>query len=249
MFNGFLLSVGLCNRRDKEYYLILKKLFGIVPNNIELYKLALVHRSASLLLEDGSLMNNERLEFLGDAIIESIVSDYLFIEFPEGSEGFLTRLRSRIVSRATLNSLAKEIGLDKHLISNGGGSSKHLHIYGDALEAIIGAMYLDKGYEFTNRYFINKILREKLNLDQLSHTENDYKSRVLEWSQKSRRNLKFITSCGDESGSNTGFVTSVLLEGEEIAKGEGRSKKEAEQSGALRAIESGKISDFTLDGC
>ena len=118
-----------------------------MPNNIELYKLALIHRSASLFLEDGTPINNERLEFLGDAVIEAIVSDYLFIEFPEHDEGFLTQLRSRIVSRSTLNALGIRLGLDKHIIVQGGGNFAQKHLYGDALEAMMGAIYLDKGYD------------------------------------------------------------------------------------------------------
>ena len=106
--------------RDKAYYRMLKTIFGLRPNNIELYKLALIHRSASLFLDDGAPINNERLEFLGDAVIESIVSDFLFIEFPEADEGFLSRLRSRIVRRSSLNRLAIEIGLDRHVIAQGG---------------------------------------------------------------------------------------------------------------------------------
>lgn len=248
MFTNFLLF-GRLSRSDREYYSVIRELFGVKPNNVELYKLAMVHRSASLLLDDGSAINNERLEFLGDAVIESIVSDYLFIEFPGAHEGFLTQMRSRIVNRATLNRVAKEIGIDRHLIANGGGSYKHQHIYGDALEAVIGAMYLDKGYDFTNRYFINEVLRKKLDLDLLSHTETDYKSRILEWSQKSKRDLKFDTRVDDASTANKPrFITSVVIDGEEIASGEGRSKKEAEQNGALRAIESGKITNFISDG-
>lgn len=248
MFTNFLLF-GRLSRGDREYYSVIRKLFGVKPNNIELYKLAMVHRSASLLLDDGSTMNNERLEFLGDSVIGSIVSDYLFIEFPEAHEGFLTQMRSRIVNRATLNALAKEIGIDKYLIANGGGSSKHQHIYGDALEAVIGAMYLDKGYDFTNRYFINEVLHKKLDLDRLSHTETDYKSRILEWSQKNKRDLRFDTHTDETSTSSMPrFHTSVMLDDEQIATGEGRSKKEAEQQGALKAIESEKITNYVPDG-
>ena len=146
--------------KDRAYYKILKTIFGIVPNNIELYKLALIHRSASLFLEDGTPINNERLEFLGDAVIETIVSDFLFIEYPEEKEGVLSQLRSRIVSRSSLNRLAIEIGLDRHIIAQGNIPVLQKHIYGDALEALFGAIYLDKGYNFANRLFINGLLRK-----------------------------------------------------------------------------------------
>ena len=143
--------------QDKEYYRIIDELFGFVPHNIELYKLALIHKSASLVLEDGRPINNERLEFLGDAVIEAVTSDYLFIEYPDRDEGFLTQLRSKIVSRQSLNELAVKIGLDRHVISNASTSITQKHIYGDAFEAMIGAVYLDQGYEFTNRLLINRI--------------------------------------------------------------------------------------------
>ena len=156
---------------DRHYYQILDEIFGIYPNNIELYKLALIHRSASLFLADGTPMNNERLEFLGDAVLEAIVSDYLFIEFPGKPEGFLTQMRSKIVSRSSLNDLCMRIGLADHIISQSGGSFIQKHIYGDALEAMIGAIYLDKGYDYVNRLIINDILAKYLNIDNVTETE------------------------------------------------------------------------------
>mgnify|MGYP002095746888 CR=1 FL=1 len=146
--------------RDKAYYRIIDDMFGFIPNNIELYKLALIHKSASLVLEDGRAINNERLEFLGDAVIEAVTSDYLFIEYPDRDEGFLTQLRSKIVSRQSLNVLAVNIGLDRHVISNGSTSVTQKHIYGDAFEAMIGAVYLDQGYEFVNQIVGGSIPKE-----------------------------------------------------------------------------------------
>ena len=151
--------------QDKEYYRIIDELFGFVPHNIELYKLALIHKSASLVLADGRQINNERLEFLGDAVIEAVTSDYLYIEFPDRQEGFLTQLRSKIVSRQSLNTIARTIGLDRYVIANPTGSTNQKHIYGDAFEAMIGAIYLDQGYEFANRLLINNIYYRYLNLD------------------------------------------------------------------------------------
>ena len=115
--------------QDKEYYRIIDELFGFVPHNIELYKLALIHKSASLVLADGRQINNERLEFLGDAVIEAVTSDYLYIEFPDRQEGFLTQLRSKIVSRQSLNTIARTIGLDRYVIANPTGSTNQKHIY------------------------------------------------------------------------------------------------------------------------
>ena len=136
---------------DKMFFRAVDDMFGFIAHNIELYKLALIHKSASVVLEDGQHINNERLEFLGDAVIESVTSDYLFIEFPDKSEGFLTQLRSKMVSRQSLNAVAKRIGLDEYVITNSSHTASQKHIYGDAFEAMIGAIYLDQGYDFVNR--------------------------------------------------------------------------------------------------
>ena len=224
--------------RDREYYQLLKEIFGIYPNNIELYKLALIHRSASLFLEDGTPINNERLEFLGDAVIESVVSDYLFIEYPEQNEGFLTQLRSKIVSRATLNDLAIRIGLDRHIIAQAGGTFTQKHLYGDALEAMMGAIYLDKGYDYANRLLINRIFRKNIDLAGMTEKETDFKSRLIEWGQKNRRQVLFDTEQGAHATPQSPhFLTRILIDGTEAGFGEGASKKEAEQRAARKAQE------------
>ena len=219
--------------KDRAYYKILKTIFGIVPNNIELYKLALIHRSASLFLEDGTPINNERLEFLGDAVIETIVSDFLFIEYPEEKEGVLSQLRSRIVSRSSLNRLAIEIGLDRHIIAQGNIPVLQKHIYGDALEALFGAIYLDKGYNFANRLFINGLLRKYVAWEDMAEQENDFKSRLIEWGQKSKRQVHFETKPGAAYTSNLPqFETTIYVDGQPAGRGEGGSKKESEQAAA-----------------
>ncbi len=215
---------------DRKYYQIVDTVFGIFPNNIELYKLALIHRSASLLTESGVPLNNERLEFLGDAILEAVVSDYLFIEFPGRDEGFLTQMRSKIVSRASLNQISINIGLSEYIIMQQGGVHVQKHLYGDALEAMIGAIYLDKGFDFVNRLLINHILRDNINLNAMTHTENDFKSRLIEWCQKNRRAIVFDTGHTAESTPQVpAFRARVLIDGVEMGYGNGASKKEAEQ--------------------
>ena len=227
----------LHHSRDKAYYKALDEIFGVCPNNIELYKLALIHRSASLFLDDGAPINNERLEFLGDAVIESIVSDFLFIEFPEADEGFLSRLRSRIVRRSSLNRLAIEIGLDRHVIAQGGNGFAQKHLYGDTLEAMMGAVYLDKGYDFSNRLFINGILRKYVDLDDMSEQETDFKSRLIEWSQKNRKRLQFDSApSASYTAKSPHFRTTVLVDGRPSGDGEGDSKKESEQRACQEAI-------------
>lgn len=208
-------------------------MFGFLPGNIELYKLALIHKSASIQLEDGRSINNERLEYLGDAVIEAVTSDYLFIEYPDRDEGFLTQLRSKIVSRQSLNHLAEELGLDRHLISNHVQGAAQKHIFGDAFEAMMGAIYLDQGYDFVNRLLINDIYANHLNVDLLSDSETDFKSRLIEWCQKNRYKISFQTDRDKEYKPNHPvFYTKVLINGMEMGHGAGDSKKEAEQHAA-----------------
>ena len=218
---------------DRAYYKIIDDMFGFIPHNIELYKLALVHKSASLVLEDGRTINNERLEYLGDAVIEAITSDYLFIEFPDRDEGFLTQLRSKMVSRQSLNGVAVSLGLDRHVISNGGVAVAQKHIYGDAFEAMMGAMYLDQGYEFVNRLLIDRIYGRLMNLDELTEAETDFKSRLIEWSQRNRHRIQFrIDAERGHSAPRPLFYCTVLIDDVEVGHGSGESKKEAEQQAA-----------------
>ncbi len=236
--------------RDKEYYRLVYDMFGFRARNIELYKLALMHRSASVELEDGTHLNNERLEFLGDSVLETIVSDYLFIEFPRADEGDLTRLRSKIVSRQTLNALAEAIGLDRHIIRHTGGVAAQKHINGDALEAMIGAMYLDMGYNRCNRLLINNILRRYLDLDELISSETDYKSRLIEWCQKSRQSVHFTTSHDTKyTSQHPVFRSAVVIDGIEVGHGVGETKKEAEQNAAHAVSDalSDEAGDLFLD--
>jgi ribonuclease-3 len=171
--------------KDKEFYSLLKKQLKISPDNQKLYELAFLHRSASITLSDGSIVNNERLEFLGDAIIDAVVADYLFRKFPNEREGFLTRMRSRIVNRAHLDSIASQMGLVEAVKSYATNTETvKKRICGEAFEALIGAMYLDKGYEKTHKYITGHVLKNFINMEQLILTETDFKSRLIEWGQK-----------------------------------------------------------------
>ena len=228
---------------DREFYAAIDDMFGFIPHNIELYKLALIHKSASVELEDGSHVNNERLEFLGDAVIESITSDYLFIEFPDRDEGFMTQLRSKIVSRQSLNRIASELGLDKHVISHAAGNTAQKHIYGDALEAMMGAIYLDMGYDFANRLLINEIYGKYLSIDDVLRSETDFKSRLIEWCQKSHYAIEFRTTSDHSQGlSYSGFVSTVYIDGIAVGHGSGDSKKAAEQNAAYSVSQSQTMS-------
>ena len=220
--------------KDRKFYAAIDDMFGFIPHNIELYKLALIHKSASVTLDDGRQINNERLEFLGDAVIESVTSDYLFIEFPDQNEGFLTQLRSKMVSRQSLNEVAKRLKLDTHVITHSSASFSQKHIYGDAFEAMMGAIYLDQGYDFVNRLLINRIFGDYLRTGALLEEETDFKSRLIEWCQKNHHTIRFITSHDRSySSSHPVFICKVLIDDIEAGYGLGDSKKEAEQHAAF----------------
>lgn len=234
MFDFLLRPIRRNFGSDKHFYAAIDDMFGFVPNNIELYKAALIHKSASVELEDGSHINNERLEFLGDAVIESVTSDYLFIEFPDRDEGFLTQVRSKMVSRQSLNRIASEIGLDKHVISHAAGNATQKHIYGDAFEAMMGAIYLDQGYDFVNRLLINDIFARHMSLDDVLQSETDFKSRLIEWCQKNHYSIEFRTG-QDRTASSAHplFHSVVYVDGIAVGHGHGDSKKAAEQNAAF----------------
>ncbi len=235
---SFFEKIFVIKHSDREYFRLVREIFGIRARNIELYKLALMHRSASINLDDGTHLNNERLEFLGDAVLEAVVSDFLFIEFPSYDEGDLTRLRSKIVSRSTLNSLAEAIGLNRHIIRHTGGSAVQKHINGDALEAMIGAIYLDQGYDRTNRILIGDLFRHHLDFERLITSETDYKSRLIEWCQKSRQSVHFSTDQDPKyTSQHPLFRSAVIIDGIEVGHGVGGTKKEAEQHAAQAVSE------------
>ncbi|MEG1553903.1 MAG: ribonuclease III [Rikenellaceae bacterium] len=228
--------------KDRYHYKTIKRIFGLIPNNIELYKLAMIHKSASIVLEDGAIMNNERLEFLGDAIIEGVVSDMLYVEYPYEDEGFLTQLRSRLVNRKTLNQLAVSMGLDSCIITQSSYNATGKHLYGDAFEAMMGAIYLDKGYDFTNRLLINRIFERYIDIEKIMETETDHKSRLIEWCQKRHKKLSIVAKLSDDNKEEEhNFVGIVTINGKECGYGIGTSKKEAEQRAAQNTITKLKI--------
>lgn len=221
-------------------------MFGFIAHNIELYKLALIHKSASVVLEDGTHINNERLEYLGDAVIESVTSEYLFIEFTDKNEGFLTQLRSKMVSRQTLNEVAKRIGLDDYVITHSSNNLSQKHIYGDAFEAMVGAIYLDQGYDFVNRLLINHIFVKYIKVDNLLVEETDFKSRLIEWCQKNHHSIHFQTANDKTySSSHPFFYSKVLIDGIEVGYGAGDSKKEAEQRASYSVSQGFSEADYT----
>jgi len=220
----------------REFGSRLKKILGFKPGNLRLYELAFIHRSASFTLPNGIKVNNERLEFLGDAILDAILSDLLFSKFPDAPEGFLTKIRSRIVNREVLNHLALSMGIDAIVVSNINSGHTTKNLYGNAFEALIGAVFVDKGFRKTKKLFIKKVLKKYLDLDQIVNTDTDYKSLVFEWVQKKKANLIFTYNEEyDFKIKKSVFTTTLCINRKEIAKGQGMSKKEAEQEASSLA--------------
>jgi ribonuclease-3 len=202
-----------------------------------LYELAITHKSACLALPNGTSVNNERLEYLGDAILNAIIADYLYLQFPESDEGFLTQLRSKIVKRKELNKLAYLLGISPFIITNRNQRQEKINILGNALEAIIGAIYLDKGYYRAKKFVISKILIRHLDLERLARKESDFKSRIIEWAQKNKKEISFVNEESSEGGRNAVFVSRVVMQDQELGSGTGYSKKDAEQRAAEEALE------------
>jgi ribonuclease-3 len=221
---------------DKAFHDELRKITGLFPGNEELYKLAFIHKSASLRLPDGLTINNERLEFLGDAILDAVVAEYLYTKFPDKKEGFLTQTRSKIVNGDYLGQLAIQLGLDKFIISHAHNFNSNKHILGDAFEALIGAIYLDHGYKAVKKFVFKQLLKKHINLDQLLKTETNYKSRLIEWAQKDRKEVSFQTDIEDSNSLQPEFISYIKVDSKVIAKGMGSSKKEAEQNAAKHTL-------------
>jgi len=229
-----------------EFSSRLKKMFGFKPKNLKLYEAALIHRSATFILPNGKRVNNERLEYLGDAVITGILSDYLFEKYPEANEGFLTKVRARIVNRDIINQLAVSLGIDDILVCNINSAHPKKNLFGDAFEALIGALFLDKGFKKTKKIFINHILHKHLDLEATINTNADYKSLIFEWVQKNRANLIFkYDEEYDFNQKKSGFTTKLFINHKELASGHGLSKKEAEQEASFIALK--KLKEISID--
>jgi ribonuclease III len=220
----------------REFSSRLKKILGFSPGNLKLYEIAFIHRSASFTLPNGKKVNNERLEYLGDAVLDAILSDYLFEKFPDANEGFLTKIRSRIVNREVLNHLAVSMGINNILISNVSSAHPTKNLYGDAFEALIGSVFLDKGFRKTKKLFIRNVLNKYLDLEMIVKTDTDYKSLVFEWVQKHKSNLIFTYKEEyDFNLKKSVFSTILIIDNKELGEGHGSSKKEAEQEASSQA--------------
>lgn len=218
-------------RKERELYRSFFEITGFYPNHIELYKQALTHKSHSYHNGGNYLQSNERLEFLGDAILDAVVGDIVYKHFPNKNEGFLTNARSRVVQRETLGKVANDLGLSKLIQSHEFTKNHNCYLSGNAFEAIVGAIYLDKGYACCQQFVQERILKELINLDKIAYKEVNFKSKFLEWCQKYHLKFEFrlLSEKRDENGSSH-FHTMILVEGVECSTGSGYSKKESHQA-------------------
>lgn len=238
MLSNLIDRMKLPFRKDKELYLSLRKIIGFYPHDISYYKLALMHKSMYKRNAKGKPVNNERLEFLGDAVLDATVGDIVYRHFPGKREGFLTNTRSKLVQRDTLNRLAQEMGINQLILSSGRSQSHNSYMGGNAFEALVGAIYLDRGYDACMEFMRKRILAQMINIDKVAYKEVNFKSKLIEWSQKNRVRIDFksILEEKDKTGSPV-FVYRVTLEGVEGCEGKGYSKKESQQLASKLTLE------------
>jgi len=212
----------------------LRNILGFRPGNLQLYKTALSHRS----VKEGSDQNNERLEFLGDAVLSSVVADYLFKRYPYKGEGFLTEMRSKMVNRATLNDIALKMGLKKITLYNKGDNSlKISQIFGNTLEALLGAIYLELGYAKTSRWVMKNLITPHLFMEELEAVDINQKNKLYGWASKNGKSLDFVTIEESIENGRRLFTVAVTIDGEMISTGRAYNKKDASQTAAQKAIE------------
>ena len=229
--------VRLLFRKDKESYLCFYRMLGFYPRDIRIYEQALLHKSSSVKSDKGRLLNNERLEFLGDAILDAVVGDIVYQRFDGKREGFLTNTRSKIVSRESLNHLAEQIGLLKLIKFNTRQSAHNSYMGGNAFEALVGAIYLDRGYEYCKFFMEHRIIGHYLDLNKVSRKEVNFKSKLIEWTQKNKVEIVFdlVNQACDEFNSPV-FESEIVIEGIHACKGKGYSKKESQQIAAHETL-------------
>ena len=234
---NFFKTIQLFFHPKKELYFTLKRILGFFPNNISIYEEALLHKSSFKKNQKGIYLNNERLEFLGDAILDAIIADIVFNKFKNHDEGFLTNTRSKIVKRESLDRISCNLGLNKLVISSPYVHAQKTHILGNALEAFIGAIYIDQGYKKTYRFVEKRIISAYINIDSLAKKEVNFKSKLLEWCQKYRVSMDFrlLDSFSDRE-NNLIFESQVFLNGVIAGNGSGYSKKESHQQAANQAL-------------
>ena len=223
------------SEKDEEFYNELKKLLNFSPKSINKYKKAFTHRSVQMLDRKGIPINYERLEFLGDSILGSVIATYLYKKAPKGTEGYLTQMRSKIVSREHLNELAKDLNLIRFVKSNVDQSNIGDNIHGNIFEALIGAIYLDKGYDCCQKFIYCNVIVPYVDIEKLEGKITSYKGLIIEWCQKQKKKYSF--DIYEDSGNETTkhFSVKISIDGQQIAKGRATSKKKAEEQASKRA--------------
>lgn len=225
---------------NRKYIRSIQNLLGYVPGNLRLYRMAFRHRSVAVEVKNGAKNSNERLEFLGDAILGAVVAELLFKMYPYKDEGFLTEMRSKIVSRANLNQLAKRLGLDEHIEFDNkslGHNNKQGSLLGDTFEALIGAIYMDKGYNFTRNFLLIRIIKPHVDIHTLELTETNFKSKLIEWCQRQGKDITFEIIPNEEGENAKLFTIQVNVDGEICAIGRDYNKKNAEKLAAEKACD------------
>ena len=238
MLSNIIDRIKLPFRKEKELYVALYNIIGFYPRDISLYKLALMHKSMYKRNAKGKPVNNERLEFLGDAVLDAAVGDIVYRHFPGKREGFLTNTRSKLVQRETLGRLAQEMGITQLILSSGRSMSHNSYMGGNAFEALVGALYLDRGYDACMQFLQKRILNQMINIDKVAYKEVNFKSKLIEWAQKNRVRLDFrlVEQHKDNNGSPV-FTYMVELEGVDGCDATGYSKKESQQMASKRTLE------------
>ena len=237
--------IRLLHNKGREPYLSLSKILGFYPDNLQIYEQALLHKSSSVETGDGKWLNNERLEFLGDGILDAAVADIVYKRYPNKREGFLTNTRSKIVQRETMNKVAVQLGLDQMVVYSTKINSHNNHMYGNALEALIGAIYLDQGYDVCYKFIRDVMIEKYIDVDMLVRKEINFKSNLIEWSQKNKMEVSFeLIEQFLDHDSNPVFQTEVRIEGLPAGTGTGYSKKESQQNAAQMAIKKVKEPTF-----
>lgn len=217
----------------------INNIFGFRPKNIALYKLAFTHKSRSEENVGNYHLSNERLEYLGDAVLSLSVADFLFRKYPTQSEGFLTKMRSRIVSRASLNQLSQKLGFDEYIryVHDNGKGTSFRYLGGNTFEALMGSIYLDRGYDFTRRIIIDRIINVHIDLEQLMETETNFKSKILEWTQKQKKNLEFRLLEENKKENRNIYHVQVFIDGKGYAEAIDYSVKGAEQLASEKTLQ------------
>ena len=239
-------ELRLLFRKDKESCRILYNILGFLPGDLRPYTTALTHSSHMVGAAKKAAMCNERLEFLGDAIIDAVVSDLLYSRYKKEREGFLTKTRSNLVCRETLNKVAIELGLDKLVISHNTGRQHNSHIYGNAFEAFVGAIYIDKGYNSCKQFLTKRVFDKIVNVNSIAKSDVNYKSRLIELSQKNHVPVDFILIEEQNNSHGQLFISEVRICDEAYGKGQGFSKRESQQKAAKATLEKLTPNDWKL---